>query len=344
MILFTNITIRNNEFNNGKKYIFLRNNAIVGHQENFCAMVYNNTFKSIPSGYYFNNLNSSDTFEKNPKQTVLYDNCYLDNGLDITPNESKIIGAKSSTTISKEDLDRKVFVEMPNIVFVGVKYEFRSFFPEEEGYFEYSDGYFTPIKEGETTLFNYNDPSRSVHHIKIVKRVELVVKFINIALGEIGYEEMDANGKTGTSGNYTKYGEWYGLNPGAWCAMFVSWCASQAGVSTSVIPKYASVSIGMEWYKERGLFQYKEDYTPKAGDIMFMKSNGASHTGIVLYCDGKTLYTVEGNTSDKVALRKYDVTNGKITGYGTPTWEYYSPDGYDFSSGEAQDGTNFSTR
>ena len=77
---------------------------------------------------------------------------------------------------------------------------------------------------------------------------------------------------------------------------------------------------------------------------MFMKSNGASHTGIVLYCDGKTLYTVEGNTSDCCACRKYDINNAKITGYGTPEWPYYSPFGYNFSDGKAQDGSGHSTR
>ena len=60
--------------------------------------------------------------------------------------------------------------------------------------------------------------------------------------------------------NITKYGEWYGMNGQPWCAMFVSWCAKQAGLLVSsgnnngIIPKYASVAMGMEWYKNNNRF------------------------------------------------------------------------------------------
>ena len=333
------VDIRYNTFKNCKKFIFLRNNAIAAHQVNFTGFVGYNTFETIPSNYYFNNLNNSDTNTLNPKQAILKDNVYLDgNGNDITPSTSKIIGAKESTVITKGALESLGVIKVPYLMLVGKSYDINPYVGSAE-FFNKTDNYVTPVKEGIYKLYN----GSIEFDCKCVAQIELVVRFINIALGEVGYEEMDANGKTGTSGNYTKYGEWYGINPGAWCAMFVSWCANQAGVSTSVIPKYASVQIGMDWYKDKGLFQYKESYTPKAGDIMFMKSNGASHTGIVLYCDGKTLYTVEGNTSDTCACRKYDVNNAKITGYGTPQWSYYSPDGYDFSSGEPQDGSSHST-
>lgn len=336
----TCVDIAYNSFANSSKFIFLRNNAVEKNQVNFNGYVTDNVFKTIPSTYYFNNLNSSDSFKLNPKQTVLLDNVYLDgNGVDYTPDASKFIGCALSTQISSKDYESYAKIYLSHIMFLGTNYNIGNLKPTDYDYFNYICSSATPIVEGITYLFDGD----TQFEVKCVKRVELVVKFINIALGEVGYEEMDAEGNTGTSGNYTKYGEWYGINPGAWCAMFVSWCANQAGVSTTVIPKYASVSIGMEWYKERGLFKYKEEYTPKAGDIMFMKSNGASHTGIVLYCDGKTLWTVEGNSSDKCALRKYDVNNAKITGYGTPEWSYYSKDGYDFSNGEAQDGSGHST-
>lgn len=335
------VNIRTNSFYNCDKCIFLRNNAILAHQENWTGFVGYNLFNTVPKYYYFNNLNNSDTFTLNPKQAILKDNVYLKNDLDIVPAESKIIGAAGLSYISYDKFNTfdYNYVSVPYLMIVGKEYEVNSWKASSES-FNIDGNKFIPLKAGINKFFLGSDE----FPVKCVQRIELVVRFINIALGEVGYEEMDANGNTGTSGNYTKYGEWYGINPGAWCAMFVSWCANQAGVSTSVIPKYASVQIGMDWYKNKGLFKYKEEYTPKAGDIMFMKSNGASHTGIVLYCDGVTLYTVEGNSSDKCALRKYSVDNAKITGYGTPQWSYYSPDGYDFSSGEVQDGSNFSTR
>ena len=55
----------------------------------------------------------------------------------------------------------------------------------------------------------------------------------NVALSQEGYHEGNSNadlggGSSGTS-NYTEYGYWFG-NQFNWCAVFVSWCASQAGI------------------------------------------------------------------------------------------------------------------
>ena len=49
--------------------------------------------------------------------------------------------------------------------------------------------------------------------------------FIDVAENQVGYEE--------SSDGTTTYGEWYGLPTGAWCAMFVSWCANEAGIMTT---------------------------------------------------------------------------------------------------------------
>ena len=334
------IDVSYNEFKNCSRFIFLRNNAIESHQANFVGYVVGNIFYTIPSKYYFNNLNSSDSFTLNPIQTKLIDNVFLDgNGKDITPNNDKFIGCLKNSFITLEKHKTLEEINLNHVLYVDNEYELKGVTVSDNSLIEYKNNKLKILKDGICTI----NKGETKYEVVLIKRVELVVRFINIALHEVGYQEMDANGKTGTSGNYTKYGAWYGINPGAWCAMFVSWCANQAGVSTTIIPKYASVSIGMQWYQDRGWFKYKEEYTPKAGDIMFMKSSGASHTGIVLYCDGVTLYTVEGNSSDMCALRKYSVNNAKITGYGLPQWSYYSPDGYDFSSGKATDGSSAST-
>ena len=334
------VWIAYNTFSGGSKYIFLRNNATSAHQVNFYGYVEGNIFNDVPSSYYFNNLNSSDTFSTNPKQTKLINNAYLNNGKDITPDNKLFIGNYNNVIMKSEKVKSLYRFDLHHVLYVGKEVKLTDDVTAvDSDKFTIAPLSIKPLDNGVYVLKHDDQEFEVVCIIKL----ELVVKFINIALGEVGYQEMDANGNTGTSGNYTKYGAWYGINPGAWCAMFVSWCANQAGVSTSIIPKYASVQIGMDWYKNKGLFKYKEEYTPKAGDIMFMKSNNASHTGIVLYCDGKTLYTVEGNTSDCCACRKYDVNNAKITGYGTPEWPYYSPDGYNFSDGRAQDGSGHST-
>lgn len=135
---------------------------------------------------------------------------------------------------------------------------------------------------------------------------------VDVAINEIGYTEEGENS--------TKYGKWYGANGAAWCHMFVSWCANQAGVSTFIVPKTASTSAGMQWFKNKGLFMYKGKYTPKRGDIVYFKT-GRSHAGIVEKVSGSTLHTIEGNTSDKVARRTYSLNNATITGYGVPKYE-----------------------
>lgn len=135
---------------------------------------------------------------------------------------------------------------------------------------------------------------------------------VDVAIGEIGYAEEGSN--------KTKYGKWYGMNGAAWCHMFVSWCANQAGISVSIVPKTASTTTGMEWFKSKGLFKYKGKYTPKRGDIIYFKSAGASHVGIVEKVEGSTVHTVEGNTSNKVARRNYSLSAARITGYGAPQY------------------------
>ena len=48
-------------------------------------------------------------------------------------------------------------------------------------------------------------------------------KIVDLAFKEVGVVEYPKNS------NKTKYGEWFGYNGVAWCAIFVSWVYSQAG-------------------------------------------------------------------------------------------------------------------
>ena len=51
------------------------------------------------------------------------------------------------------------------------------------------------------------------------------------------------------------YWSWYGFESRVdWCACFVSWCANECGyLDTGVIPRFANCSIGIRWFRERGL-------------------------------------------------------------------------------------------
>lgn len=152
---------------------------------------------------------------------------------------------------------------------------------------------------------------------------------VDVAVGQTGVRE--------SNGGHMKYINWYGGfgRGAAWCAIFVSWCANQAGVPVSVIPKFASVSVGMDWFKSRNRFRAKGSYTPQRGDIIFFKT-GASHVGIVHTADSSWVYTIEGNASDSVARRKYTRNHSTITGYGVP--DYKGASGFGGGGGSASGG------
>lgn len=144
---------------------------------------------------------------------------------------------------------------------------------------------------------------------------------VSKAAGEVGYLET-----TYSDGSWwSKYGSWYGIPGGAWCAMFVSWCANQAGISTSIVPKFASCGVGISWFKERNLWKDRGAYTPKKGDIIFF-GTGGQHVGIVENVSGSTVYTIEGNVHNGygynygVRRLNYQLSNTYIIGYGTPNY------------------------
>lgn len=107
-----------------------------------------------------------------------------------------------------------------------------------------------------------------------------------------------------------------------WCAMFVTWCARKAGVPTSVILNYSAVKVGWAWFQRNGNYVLKGSYIPKRGDIFFQLSNGASHTGIVVECDGTKYKTIEGNVGNPDAVRSYwrKLDDPKLTGFGIPRY------------------------
>lgn len=172
---------------------------------------------------------------------------------------------------------------------------------------------------------------------------------VNIAMSQIGYTE--GNSKTAISGlaggnkNYTEYGLWYdnlygpdGYQKASWCAMFVSWCASQANIPSSTLYYHAYTPYGLSWFQNRDRAYSRSQvengaYTPLPGDIVYFKSsingNAVNHVGIVVrYMDG-VLYTVEGNTypnsksseGGQVCLKSYDISDTYIRYICSPDYQ-----------------------
>ena len=137
---------------------------------------------------------------------------------------------------------------------------------------------------------------------------------VGIAQTQVGYGE-------GYDG-YTKYGDWYGLPYSDWCAMFVSWCANQAGVDTSQFPSFALCSAGCDWFISQGRFHYSGEYVPQAGDLIFYSSYGdIYHVGLVTGSDGYNVYSIEGNYNEMVCNVSYSLSYGDILGYATPAYK-----------------------
>lgn len=115
----------------------------------------------------------------------------------------------------------------------------------------------------------------------------------------LGYNERNGSYKLFTQGRTE-----------AWCADFVSYVARQCGKTGFNFPSVQGI---LNWGKRNNRFST----TAKVGDAIIFKGAGASHTGIVTRVANGRVYTIEGNTSDKVAERSYSLSNRKITGFVT---------------------------
>lgn len=114
----------------------------------------------------------------------------------------------------------------------------------------------------------------------------------------------------------------------AWCAGFVSAVAIKLGL-TDIMPTEVGVWNMIELYRKLGRWQESESYVPKPGDVIMYAwsdngvgdcTSGASHVGIVVACDGKTITVIEGNKANAVGYREIAVNGRYIRGFGLPDY------------------------
>lgn len=164
---------------------------------------------------------------------------------------------------------------------------------------------------------------------------------IAIATKEIGYKEKKSNANlddkaaNAGSGNYTKYardlaakGYYNGSKQGyAWCDVWADWCFLQLCNGNSALaqamqcqtgPLGAGCQYSAGYYKQ----QNRWSSSPIVGAQVFFYVDGAiNHTGLVSAVKGSTITTIEGNSSDQVVTRTYNISDPSIAGYGLPKYD-----------------------
>jgi len=118
---------------------------------------------------------------------------------------------------------------------------------------------------------------------------------LNVARSQIGFVEGPVN--------ENPYGIWYGVPNASYCAMGISWCFAQVGLSSLVAaqtPKgFAYCPAGLAWFQRQGLVVNK--YQAQPGDLVFFSwgTGVAEHVEIVEAASADGLTTIGFNTTDK---------------------------------------------
>lgn len=205
----------------------------------------------------------------------------------------------------------------------------------------------TMNKEQATKLFgNYVDNIENDTTIKVIfdgksedkdiSAIDLKINRERIIREKIVATALAEVGKTGET-----YWEWYLGRESTfmeYCAAFVSWVADKHGqIDNGNVPKFAWVTAGVNFYKDKGWFKYNKDYNPKPGDVVFFNWNNANelidHVAFVEKYENGYVYTIEGNVGGnssmsraekakvrKVVQRKYKKNSPHLYGYGVPKY------------------------
>lgn len=121
------------------------------------------------------------------------------------------------------------------------------------------------------------------------------IDILNVARSQIGFVEGNAE--------ETPYAIWYGIPNAPYCAMSVSWCFAQVGLSHLVAaqtPKgFSYCPAGLAWFQRQGCVVGK--YSGQPGDLLFYDWNSdgvADHVGIIENASADGITTIEFNTGN----------------------------------------------
>ena len=156
-------------------------------------------------------------------------------------------------------------------------------------------------------------------------------KVVATAKAWIGYNEADGSHRkiVDVYNSHRPLARGYALKyTDAWCAGFVSAVAIKLGL-TDIMPTEVGVGEMIKLYQRLGRWKESDSYIPKPGDVIMYAwgdngvgdcQSGASHVGIVVSCDGKTITVIEGNKANAVGYREIAVNGRYIRGFGLPDY------------------------
>ena len=191
---------------------------------------------------------------------------------------------------------------------------------DNKDYIEFRiEGFPDSLRMNISSEISYNYPVygnqfiiRNFDLFKFNENFPLNLKAVIVGLYQLGYKEGPNND--------TYFGKFFNLNNQPWCAMFLAWCWTKAGIVDEVYNGFASTSLTYN------LLPYKCNLQKTiTGDGLFYKKG---HTGLVLFNDIKKelIYTLEGNLGDavKIKIRNYDTFKDANELYGCGNWKKYS--------------------
>ena len=160
---------------------------------------------------------------------------------------------------------------------------------------------------------SYGDKQYPAHVLRYYPYGNYNIGVPNTAIVQVAAKEIGNRGGK-------KFWSWYGFKSRvSWCGCFISYVGSKCGyVQSGIMPKFSYVPDGVNWFKSHHQWQGR-NFRPTPGCLIFIDWNGdgtRDHVGLVEKCDGKRVYTIEGNSSDQVARRSYPVGYYEILGYG----------------------------
>lgn len=124
-------------------------------------------------------------------------------------------------------------------------------------------------------------------------------KVLNVALGQLRLGIREIPNGSNTGGEVTKFHEWFGMKPLAWCAMSFCWIVFHALGSLPWKRKLAGVSMLWSVCKNQKMAFKVGEYRPVPGDAcVWLHSDGTGHIGIILCVDGSDMIVLEGNSGN----------------------------------------------